>query len=164
MTSLGNGRALGWLTSLYRYEVFGHGRYGDRRSLESEWLLSDAELDAATERIVARYRAMSRDDFLALPDPLSALFAWLQSGDEAQVKALVANATVADVGLLRVLEAMSNPVISGGGRYLALSRRNVEPFLDFDSARERVAALAGGYDAGLAQRAAILRARFEASD
>jgi hypothetical protein len=70
------GAAIGWLTSLFRYETFAHGRYGDRLRSEDEWLFTNAELDAITELILGRYRAMSARGVFGCPSPISLLFAW----------------------------------------------------------------------------------------
>jgi predicted KAP-like P-loop ATPase len=50
------GKAIGWLTSLFRHETGAHGRYGDRRSPEDEWLFTNAELDRITKLMLGRFR------------------------------------------------------------------------------------------------------------
>lgn len=137
------GRALGWLTTVLRSEVFGHGRFGARRAAESEWLLSEKELDVVIKKMIDRYRSMALEDFAQLPNPLSALFAWAQAGDEAAARELVDKEIIHDEGLVRVLESMTGQVNSSNrGIYVTLSRENVGPFLDYDRAYQRLEEIA----------------------
>jgi hypothetical protein len=160
--AFGEGKALGWLTDLLRYETFSHGRYGDRQSPEADWLLSDPELDIITERMLSRYRSMSFDDFVALPNTVSALFAWSQAGDSEGPRDVVAAAAADDEGLVHVLESMTSWVRSSRGNYVKLGRANVEPLLDYEASRIRIGALAADSGSPLQGRAETLRGYFDA--
>jgi predicted KAP-like P-loop ATPase len=141
----GKGRAIGWLTSLFRSEVFAHGRYGDRLKPVEGRLLSETELNVVSELMLKRYSSMSFDEVLAVPSPLSLLFAWRQGGDEEGPKNLISINIKTDEALLRTLEALSSTVTSSGrGKYEVLKRGNLEPFLDYDLTKERINELALG--------------------
>lgn len=135
------GKALDWLTTIFRSETFAHGRVeGERRG---EAMLSSDELDRITEIMIDRYRKLKLPQWKALRRPGSALFAWLQSGDVEGVKAMIAAKSKSDSGFLSLLEIMSGRVSSSTrGRYSVLNASSVVHFLDYDEARARTQTLA----------------------
>lgn len=161
-----NSPAIEWLTDILRRETFAHGRYGDRKKPEREWLLSEAELDQVGATMIARYRKMSAADVLATPSPLNLLFGWSQAGDEDGPRALMAEAIKSDPGLIAVLDTMTSiRETSDRGRFRVLKNDNVEPFLDFAAVRKRLETIAAGDDEALAARARkLLGAAKEAED
>lgn len=138
----GEGKAIGWLTSLFRRDTFAQGRFGERRRPESEWFFTAQELDAITAIMLGRYQHMTIDEVLKTPDAISLLFAWRQGGDEDGPRQLIGDAVQADDGLMDILHRMAHPVWSTRGAYEVLKRNHLEPFLDFDAAKGRVQALA----------------------
>ncbi len=145
----GEGRAIGWLTSVLRRETFAHGRYGDRVRPEEEWILSDANLDLASEQMLQRYQKLSLSEVFESPDPLDLLFAWRQLGDEVGPKSLVEQNLNTDSGFIDVLERMiTYRTSSDRGRYAVLKKDNVEPFLEFEHALERLSELEGHGELG----------------
>lgn len=158
-TMFHDGRAIGWLTSLLRHETFAHGRYGGRRSPESEWLFSDDELTQISDILHNRYLAMSVSDLLACPNPGSILFAWQQLGDEHGPRQLVTVASSSDVGLIEILEKLTSLIISSDrGKYDVIKPENIAPFMDYDATRERVKDLET--DTVLGERAKLLSTAF----
>lgn len=134
-----DGRALGWLTHLLRRETFAHGRYGDQRRPEQDWILSEEEYDRIAEIMVVRYRALSISDLLAKSRPLNMLFAWAQAGDPDGPKGLLTRGVESDEGLISVLCAFITVTSSSDrGSYEVIARDNVKYFLDFDALVERV--------------------------
>lgn len=159
----GEGGAIGWLTSVLRRETFAHGRYGDRARPEKEWILSDANLDLASQKMLQRYREMSLSDVFESLDPLDLLFAWRQLGDEAGPKSLVQESLNTDAGFIDVLERLiTYRTSSDRGRYAVLKKENVEPFLDFEHARERLIEMEGHSEFG--GRAVLLSAALKDAD
>ncbi|MBL4721749.1 MAG: hypothetical protein JKY20_11545 [Alphaproteobacteria bacterium] len=155
------GAAIGWLTSLFRNETFAHGRFGERRSLETEWLFTDVELDYITELMLGRFQAMSASDVLRCPDPISLLFAWQQGGDEQGPRKLVEANVVLDLGLVETLERLTGTTLSSDrGAVQTLTKTNIAPFMDFESVRQRINALAKG-NSDLRERASHLSAAFD---
>jgi len=133
------GRALGWLSSLFRAETFAHGHHGDQRKPLEQWVLSEDEYARVASILLERYRALSLKEFLSLSRPLNTLFAWSQGGDEDGPKALVAKAIATDEGLLDFLIACSSAVHSSDrGTYEVIRRDSVQHFIDFEDARLRV--------------------------
>jgi hypothetical protein len=155
-----NGTSIGWLTFVLRNETFGHGRYGDKREPESEWILSDAELDIATTEMLKRYRQLKLAGIRTLRRPISTLFAWAQGGDLNRVRDMITKHIATEEGLVDLLELMSSRVHSSDGSYQVLSRHNLDTFLDYDAAKERVAKLTAGRGQ-LKARAAVLAGYFE---
>lgn len=147
------GEAIGWLTSLLRRETFAHGRYGDRLQDESQWLLTNGEFDLVVKIMIDRYRSMTIEDFRGMINPISALFAWKQAGDDEGPCNLLARTSETDDGFLIVVETLASRVRSSGGDYTILKAENIKPFLDFDAVKARIAALAGGGDPEIARRA-----------
>lgn len=137
-----HGAALGWLTTVFRRDIFAHGRYGERRRQESEWTFTDAELDQVTSILLSRFRAMSVDDLLGAIDPANLLYAWSQAGDEGGPRALVEEAAASDHRLVSLLEKFQSEVLSTDrGRYRVLKRTSLESFLDFSAAEKRLESL-----------------------
>lgn len=160
-----NASAIGWLTSILRHETFAHGRFGNKKKSEIEWLLPAPEFERACDIMIARYAAMSIDDVLATPRPIQTLFAWLQAGDEDRPKALISAAINTDEGLLRVLDGITSRMESSNrGRYVALKRENVESFLDYDEAIKRLEIIAREGPPELRLRAEELLRAVEADD
>ena len=135
----GRGEAIGWLTTLFRNETFAHGRYGERRRPEDNWLFTEPELDRVTRLMLDRYRAMSASEIFGSPDPISLLFAWRQGGDEEGPRGLIKRHIASDEGLLEALEHLTTTMQSSDrGNFLALTERNLSPFLDYEDAKKRV--------------------------
>jgi len=158
------GRAIGWLTSIMRAETFSHGRFGQRKRLEQEWLLSEEQLDIAFELMLARFRAMSPQDILGAISPIDILFAWSQAGDEDGPRKLAAAVGQDDTGLVEFLEAIA--LVRHGakqGSYTALTARNIDTFVDFEETRKRIAAIATSVSA-LSERAQRLSRAFDEGD
>lgn len=150
----GKGDALGWLTTLLRRETFAQGRYGDRKRANSEWYLTPEELDRVSEMMIARYKTLSLDILASYRRPISMLFAWSQAGDPEGPRSLLAEAAATDAGLIKVLDTLTSGIESSDrGRHTVLKKENVEPFLDFAGARERLEAIAKGDDTELATAA-----------
>ncbi len=139
------GAAISWLTKLFRHEIFAHGRFGNQKRPEQDWILSDPELDQVTAIMLRRYKALTPVELFGLIDLLDLLFAWLQGGDTDGPKALIDECIANDDGLVTTLEKLTTIVSSSShGRYLVLTRNNLERFMDVDNARQRVEALSGG--------------------
>jgi hypothetical protein len=155
------GSAIGWLVDVMRRETFAHGRFGDQRRPEHEWILSEPEYDAVVDAMHKRFKRMSMSDILSSPDPISLLFAWSQSGGEAEARALVEASIGTDTELLNVLEHMSSTIRSPStGEALVIGRKSIERFTHADEAYRRVKELAAG-QGELAKRALVIKARFD---
>lgn len=158
------GQAIGWLTSLMRRETLAHGRYGDRRKPEANWLVSDVELDLIFDVMQARFKAMSAQELLATSRPIHLLFAWRQAGDEDSPRKLIEDYAATPGGLVEALEKMTSIRNSSDlGTCSVLTRSNLEAFLDFDEVRARITALAASDDP-FAPRAAELARAFDDDD
>jgi hypothetical protein len=154
------GAAIGWLTSLFRHETFAHGRYGDQRRPENEWLFTNAELDRITGSMLGRYDDMSVGDVLRCPSPIDLLFAWRQGGDEQGPRRLIEEHIVSDEGLVEALERLTSSIQSSDrGRFDVLKRDNLAPFMDYENARQRIDALKN--QGGLNTRAKRLSVAFD---
>jgi hypothetical protein len=141
-----SGRALSWLTALFRRETFAHGRAGDRSKQESERIFTGAELDRIAGLMLDRYRGMSMRDILTAVSPIDILFAWAQGGSEAEldrVRAFIAEETKDTRLFLELLDALRSTVTTTEARYQVLKPESVEPFIPFEAARERLEQLAG---------------------
>ena len=157
-----SGKALGWLTTLLRRETFAHGRGGARQGEdEANWLFTDAELDMVASLMSGRYLQLGEGGFAALPNPLSALFAWLQSGHEAEAKGFVNTAAQSPQGLVTVLELMESLVHSSDGNFRVIQRENVQPFFEYDMTRARLTELAEQTQGDLQARVVALLQRFK---
>ncbi len=153
-----DGRAIGWLSYIFRSETFGQGKFGSQKKPESEWLFTSEEYDRITKFMLKRYQSMNVDQILSVPDPVSLLYAWNQGGDENGPKELIGSYVKNDDGLVRILESLTSFVNSSDrGRITVLNRRNIEPFLDFDETTNRLKCIASNAEVpALASRAKTL--------
>lgn len=161
------GGAIAWLTSLFRNEVFAHGRHGNRP--DSDRLLTSGELDLVSEVMLDRYRGMSFDDIKAQPQPLSMLFAWQQGGDKDGPRNLLATEVETDEGLVATLQQLCGRVRTAtptAEREIAtLSRSNLASLIDYEAARERITQMAeAAQDPALREKAHILLESFRDGD
>jgi predicted KAP-like P-loop ATPase len=157
------GAAIGWLTSLFRHEIFAHGRFGDRARPEDERLFTSAELDKIIELMLDRYRAMSANDVLGCPNPVSLLFAWQQAGDKERPRLLIEANVTSDEGLVETLEHFTSTINSSDrGTFDVLKKDNLEHFVDYESARLRINSLKMHGDLGV--RAKRLSIAFDDGD
>jgi hypothetical protein len=148
-TMFNEGAAVGWLTSLFRHEMFAHGRDGESSRPESEWLFMNPEWDLINQLILGRYQAMSAGDVFDSPSPISLLFAWRQGGDEQGPRRLVEAHVISDEGLVETLEHLTSPVESSNrGRLNVLKRENLAPFMDYEDVKQRINVLRQHHDLG----------------
>ena len=151
------GAAIGWLTSLFRHDTFAHGRYGNRRRLEDEWLFTSGELDQITELMLGRYRAMSASDVFGCPDPISLLFAWRQGGDEQGPRQFIEANTILDESLVEALERLISTINSSDrGRVAVLKKDNLAPFMDYEKVTQRIHSLTTDNDLGARARRLVV--------
>lgn len=139
----GEGRALGWLTSILRRETFAHGKYGEQKKRPEEWWLPEADFEAACQIMIDRYRSTSLTAFMDAPRPVSIFFAWNQAGDKDGPSNFLAEAAATDLGLINTLGMFVTSVDSSDrGRYYVLKRENVSAFLDYESVKKRLGEIA----------------------
>ncbi|MCX5480613.1 P-loop NTPase fold protein [Kaistia geumhonensis] len=135
------GRAIEWLTTILRSDLFAHGRV-DQRPRSSETLLEPHELDMVSRLMIDRYRRMDLASWRNLKRPLNGLFAWLQAGDPDEPKAFLKTASRTDDGFVAVLELLSSRVFTAKGSRPTLQRTTLSHLLDYDLCRDRIQALA----------------------
>jgi hypothetical protein len=132
------GKALGWLSSVLRDEIFSHGIFGDRARPESHWLLNQEEFNNAVEIMNDRYSRLDSETLKTVPDLLNLLFAWAQSGHPSEARAWVETQTTTTSGLLSFLQRVKSWANRNGKTHYPLRRRNLEQFLDFDATLRRL--------------------------
>ncbi|CAL62383.1 Hypothetical protein HEAR2249 [Herminiimonas arsenicoxydans] len=153
------GKAISWLSSLFRRETFAHGRYGSRPRPETDWLFIEPEFEQITKIMLSRYSAMKADQFFAEIDATNILFAWQQGGDADGPKHFVENLIETSEGLIQILERLTSiNTSSNRGKYQVLNRETLSSFLDYEHALTRVTNLTA--DDVLGERAIILARAF----
>lgn len=135
------GSSLGWLTQMLRDQMFAHGMVAGQ-SARGGALLEIEEVVTARREMLARYKALSINQLLNLPQPLNTMFAWYQAGDENGPRALLANSTQEDTSFLSVLEQLSTVSHTSDGDRRVLSRDNLRYFLDYEETKSRVGRIA----------------------
>lgn len=159
-TMFSDGSAIGWLTSLFRREIFAHGLFGERKSSESEWLFSEVEFNSIVKIMTDRYARMGGDEILNSPKPTDILFAWNQTGDIQGPRRKIETLISSDEGLVQTLERLTSPVLSSErGRYEVLREENLKHIMDYGTVMHRIYSLKS--DQELGQRAERLATAFE---
>jgi hypothetical protein len=155
-----DGVSIGWLTSILRYETFAHGIYGKEPRPEPERLFTTEQVNHIIELMLNRYRKMSADQIFDTPKPISLLFAWRQAGDPDGPRQLIGSNISSDREFVRTLENLTSTIISSNrGTCRVLKRENVDDFLDFDQAVQRIKLLKE--DPTLGERATLLATAVE---
>ena len=136
------GRALGWLMDVFRWETFAQGRYGDSEQPESAWLFRREEFDDLIAVMHERLARETPERLLSVPNPVSLLFGWAQTGGGDAARDKVAEALGSDEGFVHGFDVL----LSGTGAPHPKCRRELEVFLDVEDAERRLADIvaAGG--------------------
>lgn len=151
------GRAIGWLTRIFRDEIFAHGAYGYRPKPESEWLLSADDFGKISAHLIDRYRTMTLADILSAPESVQIIYAWMQGGGGDEPKGLISRYADDNSNLVGILEAfISTSTSSVRGIYKVLHRRDLERFFAYDTVRDKLALISSGEPLALADRAKTL--------
>ncbi|WP_443478921.1 P-loop NTPase fold protein [Novosphingobium aerophilum] len=143
MNMFGNGKALDWLTDVFRRETFDHGRVdrGRAKSVEVR-LLHEEELDLVTDRMLARYRPLGWDAIVACADPVSILFAWKQGGEPEGPSNMLAPLLETDEAMLATLGMLVDENAPNlAARREVLRFRNLSAFVDMPPLLQRLTAL-----------------------
>jgi hypothetical protein len=155
-----DGKAISWLSSLFRRETFAHGKYGSRSRPEADWLFTESEFKQITKIMLSRYSSMKADEFFAEIDATNILFAWQQGGGAEAPKRFVESLIETSEGLIQTLERLTSTITSSNrGKYQVLKRETLSCFLDYDHALARVNNLT--IDGDLGVRATILARAFD---
>nr|WP_237233907.1 P-loop NTPase fold protein [Sphingopyxis granuli] len=162
-TMFKSGASIGWLTSLYRHDVFFQGRFGDERKPESEWLFTAAEMDRIARIVEGRYSSMSLSEVLSTIDPRQLFLTWAQGGDASGPTAFIARYVDDDENFLLIVAVLQGDVGTTEGRFKILKRDSLQPMIGYEAARERVGKLAAG-KSGVSALAQQLKKSFEDGD
>lgn len=159
-----HGKAIAWLTSVFRHETMGHGRVdGSRPLAQRDWMMSDAELDAISAVMCQRYKKMTFAQWSQVRRPLSMLFAWFQGGGAEDATAFVSRHLKSEEGLVEMLELLGGVSRTTEGEFIAFTRNNLGPFLPYEETRRRIEKAAKS-STKLSTRARLLLDRFKAAD
>ncbi len=147
-----DGLAISWLSTLFRSETFAHGRFGDRRKQNSEWVFSDVELDMVSKTLLARYKHLSLDQILGTVSPVTILYAWKQGGDENGPQSIIESSIASEKDLIETLDSLRS----------LMRWRDISSFLDVDEVWPRViATIEESQDVALSERAKLIKSDFE---
>ena len=90
---------------------------------------------------------------MRVPDLMSLLYAWRQGSGTEEARQWVGAQTATDAGLLDFLSHVRGWAASSNvGVYHPLKRRDLENFLDYENAVQRVEAISLGAEASAADR------------
>jgi len=134
------GRAIGWLSNVFRDEIFSHGYFGRKEKPESERLLSSEKFDSVRKEMLKRYKRESSDNLVKSPELLGVLYAWSQGGGEKEVKRWASDRVETDTGLLEFLPHIRSwSESSSDGVHRPLNRRELINFIgDADEIERRI--------------------------
>jgi len=139
------GKAINWLVgTLFRGEVWDHGRVGERKRSEDEWVFTDGLLDELVGILRDRVqRASFMENVPQMPDLASFLFGWRDVLGLEEPKKWVDEFTQTDEGFLDVLNRLRSWAM-GDRVYYPLQRSSVSAFFDYDAIVERLNNLENG--------------------
>jgi len=162
----GKGRSIGWLTNIFRREIFSHGIYGDRPDPETDWIFSREELDVAAHELLLRYNRLAADDIPRLPIVADILYAWEQYSPESSeaIKEKVGELSKSDPGFLALLHGMRGWLATNGVVSYPLKESSLSGFMDVEQARSRLHFLSGAQEPAIANSAKELLAALYAGD
>lgn len=139
------GKAINWLVGrFFRSEVWDHGRVGERRLPEQDWTFSESFLDVLLGIVKERIASyVAQEDLMQLPKLSAFLFGWRDICGEDGPRKWIQQATIEDIGFLKVLNSLRSWAMSDHV-YYPLHRSSVEAFLDLNNVTQRLEALASG--------------------
>lgn len=159
----GTGRAIGWLTDVFRDEYFAHGRFGSQAQPDSDWLMSESELDAVSTALISQFEEIGLDGLSRTYKPATAIFAWKQMG-EASFASRLEDALLSDASFLLLIDMLKSHVSSTAGDYWHISADNIAALsMTKAEARDRVAGLVASSDSEIAANASNVLALMDAS-
>ncbi|MDW9912167.1 NTPase KAP [Sinorhizobium meliloti] len=102
------GTSPGFLTNLFREEIFGHGYFGGRPDPHDR-LMSVEGFDTIRLIMLDRYAALGLDGVVAHPYATSMLYAWSQAGGHIDLMQQVAARALNSAWLLRFIQRLYGP-------------------------------------------------------
>jgi predicted KAP-like P-loop ATPase len=139
-----HGKAIGWLTSVFRSETFSHGIYGDQTQPENKRLMSREEYERVAKTMRDRYARMDNSEMFSVPSLPHLLYAWSQPDYTDEVRERVARLIISDEDFIRYLENISSEVVSTNGNYWKIPSSTLADFTDPDEVRSRLESLTLG--------------------
>lgn len=134
--TFGQGKALGWLSTVWRSELRAHGKLGKDNSPPLP-MLDSAELELVQDLMVQRIKAVPQA-VVEVPNLLQLLFTWGLSTTMDNPRQFLLPLTQSDDGLVLVLEGMSSWRTVNGHVQFPITRENISPFIDYDAAQRRL--------------------------
>ncbi len=140
----GAGRSLGWLTDVFRGEIFDHGIYGERPIAQSEWMLSAEEFLLVKELLLDRYRNLGPAEVRGTPGLASTFYAWVQAVPKAvdEIRAKFADLSRDDADFIELLNAMRSWLATNGEVSHPLRESQLHWLMDFEVIEQRLESLA----------------------
>ena len=162
----GQGRSIGWLTNIFRREVFAHGIYGGKPAPESDRIFSRKELDCAAHELLQRYYSLSVEEIPRLPRVAHVLYAWEQYSPESSeaIREKVRELSASDYGFLNLLQGMRGWQATNGVVSYPLNESSLSRFMDVEQTRSRLHSLSDAQDPSIASSAKELLAALRAGD
>jgi len=162
----GDGRAIGWLTGLFRSEIFGHGIYGSEAKPENERTFSRDELDVVAQQLLRRYRELTAKDLPHLPKVAHVLYSWKQYSPDSidEIKKKVGEICGSDSGFLNLLQGMRGWQATNGVVSYPLKMSSLSRFMDVEQVKARLESLVDVADRRVADSAKDLLAALRAGD
>ena len=160
----GQGRSIGWLTNIFRREIFSHGIYGDESKPEADRIFSRDELDVVARELLRRYKCLSAEDLPRLPRVAHVLYAWQQYSPESseEVRKKVRELSISDTGFLDLLQGMRSWQAINGVVSYPLNESSLSDFMEIEQVKARLHSLADSQDPSIAGLAKDLLAALSA--
>ncbi len=137
-----NGASIGWLTEEFlSSELWRHGKAGDRPKPETEWFMSEVELERARETILQRLKQLEERKRIAeYPDIASLLFRWreIDQNNLDEPRNWFAEQSQSEPDFVNLLQKMRGFSGSSEGISYPLRRPDVAPFCDWDAVKARL--------------------------
>ncbi|AYE85292.1 hypothetical protein B5M07_03710 [Sulfitobacter sp. D7] len=99
-------KSLAWLAGIVREAIFEHGVFGHRAEPEDARLLSTEEFELVRDIFLNRLTGLPPEELMEVPQFLSLMITWQQTGDTEGARNWIADQTTTDPGLLNVLQKM----------------------------------------------------------
>lgn len=125
------GAALGWLTKVFRSEVFAHGHFGDEMTEEKRWLLSAQEFQTVLDIMILRYDANAHKEFFTTPNSLICFYAWKQARQDNHVNAKIEHWCQHPEFLIPFVEQFRGVSSNSKGEFYFLEPQSTEDFISF---------------------------------
>ncbi|MEP3476721.1 MAG: P-loop NTPase fold protein [Hyphomicrobiales bacterium] len=132
------GEALGWLSKIFRSEMFAHGHFGDEIIEEKRWLLSTEEFQVILDLMTKRFDRNAYKGFFSAPNSLMCFYAWKQARQDEHVNGMIQYWCLCPEFLIPFVEQFQGVSANSKGEFYFLETKATDEFISFEEVLKKL--------------------------